>query len=299
MTGVMIYYVARAFDFTKIYAFIGMLMFFSLEWGAKFTLLVFWGVDPLSFLFITLAMYSILTKKEIFFLVVLTVGVTVKESVIFVAPLYYTFNARKFIDLELAKRMLLLIIPACIVLISVRLGIPKMNDDLTYLNTLSEKLYIVQEGTASYDYWELFRNVGLQRFKDLSLSTLGTYSVCPFGFVIMALPFFSAKKNTRLFFKFAPFLALVYSQLLFAVNTPRLLVLGFPAIIIMALNGVFAVSETLFVNPRYFLILTMLLFGLDLISFNPFLSDPSHNLLMEAVIFTLFLGLGFSFRVES
>jgi hypothetical protein len=298
MTGVLVYYLARIFEFSKTYAFVGMLMFFSLKYATKLYLFIFWAADPLSFLFIVLSIWCILSKKDMLFLLVLMTGVTVKESVIFAAPLYYTFNARKLIDGKLAIRMLLLVAPAASVLISLRLGIPKMNNDVAYLSTLPEKLRIVQEGTSSYGYLALLREIGLQRVKMLSLSTLGDYTIGTFGVVLMSLPFFSVKRNIELFLRFIPFLALVGSQLLFAVGTNRLLALGFPAIILMALNGVFVISETLGVGPKYFVIVSILVFGMSLISLNPFFSNPTYDLLFEALIFIMFLALSISHKCD-
>lgn len=298
MTGVLIYYLAKTSGFSKICALVGMLMFFSLKWATRLYLFIFWGADPLSFLFIVLSICCILSKKDMLFLLVLMIGVTVKESVIFVAPLYYTFNARKLIDRKLAFRMLLLVAPAASVLISLRLGIPKMNNDVAYLSTLPEKLRIVQEGASSYGYLALLREIGLQRLKMLSLSTLGDYTIGTFGVVLMSLPFFSVKRNIKLFLRFIPFLALVGSQLLFAVGTNRLLALGFPAIIMMALNGLVTVSGALFIKPKYFIILALLIIGVNLITVNPFSSISRQILLVEAFIFVMFLAFFCSLKYD-
>lgn len=109
----------------------------SLGWASKFTLHKFWLPDSLSFLFITLAIYSILVKNDNLFLVLLMLGVLVKESVIFVAPLYYTFNTKKLIDLQLIKKCILFTLPAIGTLTAVRFAIPAMNSDPSYLSTLT------------------------------------------------------------------------------------------------------------------------------------------------------------------
>jgi len=298
MTGVLIYYLSRIFKFSQIYAFVGMLMFFSMKYATRIYLFIFWGADPLSSLFIVLSICCILLKRDILFLIVVMIGVTVKESVIFAAPLYYTFNARKIIDGKLAIRMLLLVAPAVFVLISLRIGIPKMNDDAKYLSTLPETLRIVQEGTSSYNYLALLRDIGLQRVKTLSLLTLGDYTVGTFGIALMSLPFFSVRRNIELFLRFIPFLVLVGSQLLFAVGTNRLLALGFPAIIMMALNGIDTVSKALFIRQKYFIILALLIFGLNLISMNPFSSVSQQILLIEAFAFIMFLAFFCSLKYD-
>src|SRR3990172_6901681 len=60
--------------------------------------------------------------------------------VIFVAPLYYTLNAQKFADVKLLKRTTILIIPSIVVLVTLRIAIPQMNNNLNYLTTIPEAL---------------------------------------------------------------------------------------------------------------------------------------------------------------
>ena len=286
-TGVTIYYIARRLRFQKSHALAGMLMFFSLGWATKVTLIDFWLPDALSFLILSLSIYSIFAKKDLWFAALLVFGVAVKEVVIFVVPLYYTLNARRPLDLTLARRAVLLGLPAVLILIAIRLAIPKLNDDLMYLITLPENVRQVQLRSSSYDYLRLISEIGLPRVRELSLDWLSRYTVGTFGVVVTLLPFFSARANSALFVRFIPFLAPVYAQLLFAVDVERLIVAGFPALVILALHGVRAITEGLSVSPVYFI-------ALPLLSLAVIMSNPTRftvPFVAESIMLIFFLAL--------
>ena len=58
LTGVAIYYMAKAFGFSKALTAIGMLLFFSMGWATGYVLRNFWLSDSLLFLAITLAIHA-------------------------------------------------------------------------------------------------------------------------------------------------------------------------------------------------------------------------------------------------
>ena len=288
MTGVAIYYLVKKFNFSKEFAFTGMFMYFSLGWVTKYVLRDFWLPDAISFLFITLAIYCAASKKDIWFIVLLTIGVAVKESVIFVAPLYYTLNAQKFADVKLLKRTTILIIPSIVVLVTLRIAIPQMNNNLNYLTTIPEALQGGWGPTDSYNYWKLLKILGIRRLSELSFSTLLSYSIVPFGFMIMLLPFFSVKKNIPLFLKFIPFLLLVCFPLLFAFDAERYIVVGFPAMILLALNGVDAIVKRFGLQPASFIPLPLFLLALNLIEVKDTYFVPYE---IQSIIMILYFAL--------
>jgi len=279
-TGVTIYYVARKLDFSRSFAFIGMFMFFSIGWGAKLTLYDFWLQDAFSFLLITLAIYFILAKKDLYFIILLLLGVTVKETVIFIAPLYYTLNTlntRKIFDLKLGTRTVLYALPAIIVLMSIRGLMTPENLD--------------------YGYWMLFQKHGLDRLQDFSTLALFKesvilYTIGTFGVMVTLLPFFSVKRNVPLFVRLLPFILLVYSQVLFASNTERLIVLAFPALILLALNGIDYITKKLTIKPIDFILLPILMFGLLLIRPDEYMPSLRN----QAFIIILYLAFVFQIR---
>jgi len=294
MSGVVIYYLVKMFNFSKLFALMGMFMYYSLGWATKFVLYDFWLPDPLSFLFILLAIYYVLTKKDLLFMILLSVGVLVKESVIFTAPLYYTFNVRKLVDMKMAKRVLILVLPAIIVLLVLRILIPGAE-----VNSSEQSLIKEIEGTArsengSYGYLDHWKKIGWERIRGFSPFKIFYVGLVTFGVMLIALPFFSIKRNFNLFLKFMPFLLLICSQLFFATNTERLLVVGFPAVILLALNGIDAISEKLRIKPHYFLLLPLFIFGLNLL--NPESFYPPLE--FQAIVFILYLVLIFIVRTS-
>lgn len=91
-TGIAVYYLARAFDFSPPLALIDSAMFYTLYWAVGFNFYDFWLCDPLLFLFIVLAIRAARLKQARTFAVLLAVGVLNKETMLCVAPLWFVFN---------------------------------------------------------------------------------------------------------------------------------------------------------------------------------------------------------------
>ncbi|MGD8415128.1 MAG: hypothetical protein PVF33_12895 [Candidatus Latescibacterota bacterium] len=248
MTGVLMYYLARRFGFSKLTSLTGMVAFFSMGWAVKANLFNIFKPDPMAFLFTVLALLCVLDRRDLMYAIMLAVGVLFKESVLFVAPLYYTLRTQKLVDVRLLLRAAGLALPAVGVYFGLRFLIPMQNDDYFYLSTLPDALHQVQLGRSTYDLGWLWNEIGLERIRALSPESLAQYTVGSFGVVPALLPLFAIRKNAMLFVRFLPFLLLVYVQILFATNDTRLIVAGFPAIIIMALNGADSIAGTLRVN---------------------------------------------------
>ena len=108
----------------SIYALFSFFLFFSVGWAVKQNVFDFWLPDALGYLFTLAAIYAIYKKHDLLFVLLLSVGVLAKESVVFVAPLYYTINAARLIDLKLLRRTILFTIPALLALFLVRFRHP-------------------------------------------------------------------------------------------------------------------------------------------------------------------------------
>lgn len=289
MTGVVVYSLGLRWFPSPLFGLVAMLMFFSLGWAGKLVLRNFWLPDSLAFFFVALAVYAILARRDVLFVVSVALGVLAKESVFFVVPLYYTLRTDRWIDLGLLKRCALLALPAALLLVLLRVFIPPLNEDPVYLSTLPEAVRLVQEGSSSYGYLELFRAVGLERLRTLSAWDLYSYSAGTFG-AILLLPLFAPRRAGVLFLRFLPFLLLVYAQLLFAVNTERLLVVAFPAVLLMALAGIEGLSERLSIGPGWFVPLAFAFVGLT-VGFPGYFSVA--QLVAQIVVMLVFLALGF------
>ena len=211
-SGVSVYLLAEAFGFNKVLSIFGVLLFYSIE-GIQYALYNFWLPDALTITIIVISILAIHYKKDLFLIIILMIGVTVKESILFVIPLYYSLNAKKIIDLQLLKRTFIIGFPAVLVLITIRFLIVNDNGSYNYLMLLNQMLPNHIHNFSINEY--LIKSFGLTAF----------------------LPFLSIKKNKELFIQFSPFILLVFSQLLFATDTFRLLAFCFPATILMSLNS--------------------------------------------------------------
>lgn len=292
MTGVVMFYLARRYGFSKSIALTGMIAFFSMGWVVKANLYNIFKPDPLAFLFVTLAIYCIVDRRDILYAVLLAVGVVFKESVLFVVPLYYALKTDRALDPRLLLRAVILALPAIGVFFAIRYFIPMKNDDYFYLSTLPEALHQVQLGRSTFDLAWLWREIGLERLKNISPESLLHYTVGTFGVVAALMPLFAIRTNLKLFARFLPFIILVYAQILFATNDTRLLAIGFPVIILMTLNGAEVIARYLQVKVMTIALLFGVLICLLLVrTWMLFLPG-----IYEAVIFLIFLAVCFSWR---
>ena len=107
LCGIVVYYLTKAAGFVPVYGLFSLILFFSLGWVIKQNVFDFWLPDALGYLFVLAAIYAIYKKLDLLFVTLLAIGVLAKESVFFVAPLYYTLNATKVLDLKVLRRTLL------------------------------------------------------------------------------------------------------------------------------------------------------------------------------------------------
>lgn len=263
-TAVLIYYLAKAWGFTRIFAILGMLLFVSMGFASRYTLGNFWIVDAASFLVIAVTIYLIVARHDLTYAAVLALGVTVKENALFVVPLFYTLRAEKLFDRRLAARALLLALPAIMVVVALRLGLPP-----------SSRYSL----TARLEEFIALRSQQFNQNRFLNWTT-GTFGVAP-----LLLPLFAPRRSAELFLRFLPFLLLVYLQLLLARDTSRLLVLGFPAIILLALTGARALAERTRINAAWFLLLPLSTLTLTLRTDSQMVSAAP-----QALVFLVFLG---------
>lgn len=250
LSGIFIYLMLKSIGLRVSIAFLGILMFYSSSWAVKYPLFNFWVQDGFVLFLLATILYCLIGKKDIWFSVVLCIGVLAKEAVLFTAPLYYTFNARVVWDRIILKRTMLLIAPAIIVLGIVRFFIPALNSDTEYVSSLPKEVRIlhssplqknasaIQLHQTHYDYYELIKTIGLYRLMNIKYSELQRMTTRTFGVVLIFLPLVAFRENMRLFFKLFPLFLLTYMQLLFAVNIERLLIIVIPALILLSAKSI-------------------------------------------------------------
>lgn len=265
LTGIALYYLLKTYKFSIIACFAGVLLFYSLGWATGFLLFYFWMSDGLVFFLITLAIYCIRTKRDAYFMGLLAIGAVAKESILVVAPLYYTLNLvpnprslfRSLFDGKLAAKTLFLISPAIIVLLVLRFAIPVTNT-VNYLEAIHYWAVAHSEHAVGS---ALIIAPNVRGW--LVLTYIFDY-IATFGLALF-LPFLAIKRNIEHLLRYVPFLVLVSVQLLLAEATERLLVYAFPVVVLLALNGLSALSERLALNPISLLLLPLGWFGITLL----------------------------------
>lgn len=241
---VAMYYLGVHVGSSRAWGAVGALMFLALGWAAKFALMDYWLPDAAAFLAVSLAVLWAIRRQPAAFAITLLVGVAAKEAVLFALPLWYTLGAKRLVDWRLAWETVMLAIPAVVLLVTVRVLIDARNDDLAYAATLPANLQEFRTYIPGYNYLDLLRDIGWDiRAHDRTSDTFLLYTTGTWGVPILALAAIGVARNPLLALRLAPFMVLVYAQLLFALNIERLLVFGFPAMIWLAIEGARALVE--------------------------------------------------------
>jgi hypothetical protein len=263
LTGVVMYRLAGAFGFSPPLSLAGMLLFFSTGLAGKWLLTDFWLTDPLAFFLITLCVLFAVTARGPAFALTLLLAAAVKESALLVAPVYLTFNWRRGgVGRSLAAGALVAL-PAALLLAGLRLLFPPMNEDPAYVASLPANVVRAHD-VVEYSYVSLPGRTVAYRVERLdSIRDAYSYTLQPLGISVTILAVLGALAVPAVFFRFLPFLLLAYAQLLFTfVDTARLLVLLFPAGILLALSGAAWLVRRARVPPGRFVVVGALLFGL-------------------------------------
>ncbi|MCK6614938.1 MAG: hypothetical protein L6Q47_11930 [Ignavibacteriaceae bacterium] len=228
--SIFLYLLLRTIGFTRILSLFGALLFISLGWATSYNLYNFWLTDSLAFFFITAGLWAIYKKNDLLFLFILTIGVTAKETVFFLAPLYFTIKTGRTFEWHLLLRTVLLAVPAATVLLLLRLAVPSLNGDAEYVLSLPPDQREMHIYTLEY----MIKNIALLRLNDFGLKDLITFSTGTFGISLLLLPFLFLRSNYKSFLRFLPLYSLSLMSIAFAYNTERLIVAAFPVFIIMS-----------------------------------------------------------------
>jgi hypothetical protein len=232
LSGVLSWLLAREFGFSRAVSLTGVLFYFSLQWGPKFFLFDFWLPDATICVLTILAVWLVVRGQTLAFILVTTLGVTVKESMFFVLPLAYSFSATRLIDWQAARRAALIALPALLLLAGVRLAIPAWNDNPAYVATLPERLWLVSNGSPRYDLTNALRQETRERVARFGVEHVKSYTYRTFGPAMTLLALVGVWRNRMLALRFSPFVALVAAQMLFGHDIERYLILAFPAALV-------------------------------------------------------------------
>ena len=292
-TAVICYYILLQYGFRPLSGLAGVFLFLSLGFATKWDLAFCYGPNALASLFIAAGFLLISKKHDLWFAAVLALGMLVKETVIVVAPLHYLLNARSFFDWKQAIRSGLVVLPAALVVLSLRLLIPAGNQDPAYLSGLPDQLKIVYAGRTSFTYMEalVFEAGELRKTKALDLLVM--FTVGPFGLVLL-LSLFAIRKNRWFCLRLAPFLVIVSFQALFSAGVSRALTFGVVPLILLATAALDWISEQCAIPMRYLLPWPLALWSLNLIRPSGFIAPVDLQMLLSA----LYLAAIFQWKSE-
>lgn len=256
LSGGMVYVWLLAIPRSPTEALLGVFLFYSLGGASKLILQGVTSPDPESFFFILLGLYAIYKGYDWLFVLSLALGVVAKETVLLIAPLYYTLKAEKFWDWPRIKRTVLVCLPGVCVLVAIRILIPAWNDRPDYVASLPVIYTQVSGGYTKYDFKTAFfgtTHYGL--YRDMSsINLLRLFSYGSLG-VQLFLPFFAPRANKEVLIRWAPYWLPTVASLFFALNPDRRLCSLFPVLIIMGLNGLQVLAERLEVELSQFTVL--------------------------------------------
>jgi len=256
-------------------------LFFSLGWAVRYPAADFWVPDATAMLFTTTTMWLIVAKRWKLAALTMAVGVLSKESVLFVAPLAFSWHARSLVDWEALRRALAVAVPAALVLLLVRMVVSPRNGDAEYLGAMPPAISRFPELFHDYSYTGRLQQIGLdERWAHRQWADFDRYLFDPFGLPMLLLALVGAAQKPERLLRLVPFLVLVYSQLLFATDTQRLLVLGVPALAILAAGGADHLAQKFRLPAALFVVAFAGLFALSL--FDP--NDYGSPLLIQSLL---------------
>jgi len=205
LAAIVFYYYLKRLKFNSLISFLGVLIFLSAP-TVIYSLYDIALVDNLSFLFIALAFYFILSERDGLFFIVMLIGILNKETILFTIPLFFLYKLEQA-NLKIAlKKTFLILIPILIVFFVIRFHYGFT--DYFSLNTINNIL--IYHLTAN----NMFKNPYL-------------------AFGTLWIMFFYGIKyiDNRFLKKSLYILPLIFLQILISTDIYRVLFIGFPIII--------------------------------------------------------------------
>lgn len=264
LTGFFIFKIGQKIFNDEILSITLMFAYYSISFVNKFVIYDFWLPDAFAFLLITVGIYSILLKNDFLFFIILTFGAMTKESVLFLIPTYYSFNAKKLFDLKTLKQLTILSLIPLFIFLMIRILIQPLNENPNYLSILSPQLRTVHFDESTYNFNYLITNIGIKRLEEFSIHFL--YKITLYVFLIhFIFAFIDWAAIKKFVLKFLPLIFLAYLQIFFAINEERLVVVAFVPVIILSLSGQIKLLSKI-PNSRIPILLSNIVFALLVIT---------------------------------
>jgi hypothetical protein len=290
-TGLLIFKILKHYNFSDEYGFYGILLFYGMVWAVRFNLIEFWYPDALLFLLITLAVYAALKQQKILFFLVILSGVTVKETMLIVIPLWYSINKeRKYsgkFDWKAFKDTVILSFPAVILLILIRTLLPSSNNYSMLSDLYHFTLYRLEAvlGIQSSLNYNLVENQPqwLTAFINLYRISVGAFGGLIFLFLI------NTKNLKDVFSQYRIFILLVSFQLLLAFDSERLMVTAFLPVIIFAVIILQYAIEKLGVSKITVRIFIIFFFAVQLLATQSYYHETYYAAFFQNIVSILFI----------
>lgn len=222
LTGTTCFVIAVARGHSNEIGCAAVLIYHGMGWATAFNLGDFWLTDPLLHLFGALAVVAILKRNHVLFAFALGIGTLAKEAMLLFIPLYFISNAKAVLDWNTMGRTAAVSMPALVAAALVRLT-------------------ITVPGTPG-DFYSIAFREGLERVRDVGPELASVFVLGTFGAVPLFLALVGAMQDRRFGLATAALVIGSFAQYLLAVNTFRLFVMAFPAVLVLALDGIKAMS---------------------------------------------------------
>jgi len=222
---------------------------------------------------------------------VLAAGIAGKDAVILGAPLYYLLYANRIVDRDNCGA-------ACCSPFQPRSRLLRSGSSSPKwvpirLTPPRSPVMWRRATTASpvFGYLESLKVVIGWKIAEFSGWQLRAMTVNAFG-ILFLLPFFAWRENWMPFVRWSPFIALTYLSMLFSGSYERVLLICFPAFLILALNGLDHLRRMAGTGDGWVLGLACALFPITLLY--PKRIEPFFE--VQALIFILFMAAMLQWR---
>lgn len=289
-TAVLIYFILKKSGFDKEYSFYGLILFLSLVWAVRFNIIEFWYPDSLLIFFICLTVYAIITRKKLLFVFALSIGVTVKETMIITIPLYYFLSDINNSNnrLRILYENIILALPALLIFIILRFSISPTNNYNILNDLYGFTKYRIEAvlGIVSSLNYEVVNNQPQWLTAAINIYRLSFGAFSGLLFIILLNP----KSNKKILSHYGIFIILVYLQIFIAYDSERLLVLCFIPIILMSVEVLKYFQKNNLLKKNVIRIFIMLLFSIQLFTFQSYYYETYYAVFSQNILcFLLFI----------
>ncbi len=295
VTGTLLFAIVRKIIGDVRYSWMALLTYASIVFVVRINVIEFIAVDAPAFMFMTLAVWAILRKKDGLFVLAAVLGVLTKEVVLFVLPLYVTltmvYGGKEEALTDVLRRATLLGLPALLVFIALRLLIvPEQNEG--YFAMLAGAVHYRLEsfaGTFSTLNKELYPGQSTVLNAALNIYRLTLGAIGP----VLLFIVLRQRRIRRELSAWWPLIVLTFLQIFIAYDNERIVASGFLAYIVLFVAAMKSYVDEHDVDVRYLLVFAVLLFLVQL----PLQADHYFQT-YYSVVAQLVLGTGMALFVH-